>query len=258
MVIVAVAIVVIIFTFANIFAFEKKKNSLDIEEEYLKITDSYIEQLYSYIPKNDEYNRATMYNTYYTKFPNLSKDVILAMIYNNIVNYNQEALLNVTDDDLKKFGFNKSEVMKPLHWLKIDVINETGKKMFGKDAVWRNGDFLITRHLKAKYLENVGYLIYEDSSNPSDESAYLTFKLFNGFSITDEGRTIEIYDYFTMCEKNQNICYDDEKKTIKNNNIKKKNGTVVLNDYLDYARGYKHIFKYEDGYYYWYSSDLIK
>ena len=74
------------------------------------------------------------------------------------------------------------------------------------------------------------------------------------YLVTDNNATIKIYDYYLKCNIETNICYNDERNRYINNNVKYTED-LNLDNYTNYLTTYEHTFKYDNGNYYWVSSN---
>ncbi|MEG1142801.1 MAG: hypothetical protein RSE41_10245, partial [Clostridia bacterium] len=82
-------------------------------------------------------------------------------------------------------------------------------------------------------------------------------KRLDSYVVTNNGNTIIIFDNYLLCDLETSLCYNDAKKTKLNASIKLVNGKVNLSENVDKLIKYKHIFKFEEGHYFWYSSEII-
>lgn len=258
-IIVVILVIVFAITFVNVFAFEKNKDNVD-NTLYSNVDNELVFKLYSYILKDDPLERATMYSYYYTKAQNLNYDVILSMIYNYMIKYDSSKLQLINLEDLKSNGVNSGVVdesnFKALYKMSLNDVIEVGKIIFGKDVEIPKTSFNMSSSLKGHYLEEDGYLIYEDYRNIK-EVDYIVKTKFDKYVITDEGNTLLIYDYYVKCDKNGSMCYDDDKRKIQNKRIRNYNEKIDLENNLVNAQGYLHKFVYEDGNYHWFSTELV-
>lgn len=243
--------------FVKVFSFERKKDDeIEVNSYYPTVNTEFIEQLYSYIPDYDDYGRMTMYGYLYTKYQNLSRDVVLGIIYNYIVKYDSSSLEKLTIQDLQSqnIGVDFSENLTPLYKVSLSKFLEVGKIIFGSNEVIPESDFIIDYETRAHYVNGVGYQIYKINSSQSPD--FIVKKVYDKYEITNNNNTIIIYDYYVKCDKVGSACYDDEKRAKNNLVLKNVNGSIYLENRLSDAQGYKHTFKFEDGNYYWYSSEL--
>lgn len=253
--VVGVLTVTIVTVFWKMFSFENKDGSTDVSAYYPYINDNLIEKLYSYIPE-DYLDRSTVYGSFYTKYPNLSLDVVLLMVYNYIVNNDYFEMLSLSEDELKQ-NLMTSEDVLPLYKVSLEVFERDGKIVFGNMIDIPKKSFAIDGKVKALYVEGVGFYFYE-MVNQTVDVDYIIERKYDKYVVTNNNDTIYIYDYFVKCDKVGYTCYNDEKRKEINSVIKNVNGNSVnLENNLNYAKGYKHTFKFEDGHYYWYSSESI-
>ncbi|MDE6284876.1 MAG: hypothetical protein K2M17_03950 [Bacilli bacterium] len=242
--------------FGKIFAFENQKE--DNYDLYPKLDDAYIQKLYSYIPEKDDFGRTTMYGYFFTKFANLGHDIILSIIYNYMVENEKDKLSPLSMDEFRNY-FNiredqSAEEFHPMYKITYEDMETIGKRIFGQDAEIPKGKFTVSLKTKAIYVDGEGFYIYD--INNDEESSTIVERIFYKYAITDNNNTIYIYDYYVKCEKNTFKCYDNEKGTKLNSVIINDNGNIYLANHLDSAQSYTHTFKFEDGGYYWYSSEL--
>lgn len=258
-VIVAILVVIVSIGFVKIFAFEKESTKDDIKQTYPEVNKELIDKLYSYIPISDDYERTTMYSNFYTKFQILSQDVVQSMVYNFIIKHDEFKLLGATINDLRDNNVIKSyeseNDFKALYKIKLSDFENAKNRVFGKEEKLISSSFNITANLKAFYIEDDSYIIYEQNSN-LDRDEFVVKKAYDKYILTDDNNTIKIYDYYIKCNVNTSDCYNDEKKTMGNRSIKNIDGVINFENNLSNAQGYVHTFKFEDGYYYWYSSEL--
>jgi len=242
-----------IFTFYKIFSFENKDGSDKTSAYYPYIDEHLINKLYGYLPI-DALDRPTVYETFYTKYSNLSQDVVLSMIYNYILNNDYFELLTLSKDEIAKEIADENIV--PLYKIKLEAFDRGGKIVFGSNAEIPRRNFSINGRIKATYVEGFGYYIYE-IENSTYEMDYISQNSYDKYLVTNNNDTIIIYDYFLKCDRENYTCYNDEKRKEPNSIIKNINGQVNLKDQTAYAQSYKHTFKFENGTYYWYSSESI-
>lgn len=253
--IVSVLVIGFILIFTKVFSFEHKEGVDEVNAYYPKIDDAYIQELYHTIPDRDIEGMTTMYSFEYTKFSNVSYASILRMVYNYMIEKNEVKLPKLTKEDL--LTQNIIEEVKPLYKIPLKEFEEIGSFLFGSNEKLPRVNFTISSKIQAKYITDVGYYVYE---TPAERtlSEDLVERVLNKYTITNNGNTILIYDFYVKCEKDSTKCYDDEKRKIPNTYIKNNNGSIFLKNKLSNAQGYMHTFKFENDHYYWYSSERIK
>lgn len=229
-----------IFMCYKFFGFEKTKS------QKINVTNTMVNELYNYLPKGEMFNHGFYYNDR-TNFDNIS---IEEVVYKYIEKYNSSALKKISQEDVKKYKFNFKNA---LYFLSEKDYKRIGQKIFGADIKFAFGDFNISNSLKAKYIDKEGFIIY-GAELQKDNDNYIIDSLINKYVIKDNGKTIVIYDNYVICNKDTGICYNSEKKDVENDQIKYYNGKTNLKGNLVSAGLYKHIFKYNDGKYYWFES----
>lgn len=248
---IAVILLVIIigFLFIKIFNFnnEAKNNNKELPE----VSNDLIQELYSYLDIYNPNGVMTMYSKIYTTKNNLNADVLEKVILNYIVNYDKSKLENLTIDELKQENIDGT----PLYKIKTEVFNSSLIKLFGKDTKINLKDFTYQENIKAINTSNKEYF-YIYQTNDNINNIYEIFKKMDRYLVTDNNKTIKIYDYYLKCNKETAICYNDERNSYINNNIKY-SINLNLDDYVNYLTLYEHTFKYENGNYYWVSSNAV-
>ena len=76
------------------------------------------------------------------------------------------------------------------------------------------------------------------------------------YAVTDNNKTIKIYDYYLKCDVNTQNCYNDDKLSKLNNKVKY-NSSININQYISDLVTYEHTFIYEDGNFHWKNSQVI-
>lgn len=253
-VVVILLVAVLCIVFLNVFDFEKDEK---VNKTTPEVTEELIHQLYSYIPKN-EMGLHTMYTGNYNTINNISNDIVQSMIYEYIENYDQFQLEYTTIDELvsEDILLSTEQVadITPLYKVKVDVFKEAFPLIFGQEESFRIADFRYNYDTVAKINPTADYYYIYHNAPLSTDKNDVVFRDITKYAVTDEGQTIEIYDYYLKCDLNTNNCYDNEDKT-KMNNLVKYSTNFDINSVIDNLAVYKHSFKYEDGYYYWYSSE---
>lgn len=252
-IIVALLVILLCVLFVTVFDFEKdaKQN----EEELPAVTTDLIDQLYSYIPVN-EMGLHTMYTGYYNTINNISNDIVESMIYEYITNYDEFQLESTSIDEMLSASvITNTNDITPLYKVKVSVFNDVFPKIFGSEATFRIADFRYDYETLAKVDSNEEYYYIYNNTPLNTDKNDLVFRNITKYAVTENNRTIEIYDYYLKCDLNTNNCYNDEEKRLLNNSIKYTDN-FDINNYQDNLTIYKHTYKYEDGYYYWFSSDI--
>lgn len=247
---VAVILLVILigFLFIKIFDFENepKKSDNGIPEVTLELVD----QLYSYLDIDNPNGIMTMYSNIYTTVNNLSYDVLEKMILNYTINYDTTNLENLTSAELLQENVEGT----PLYKIKTAVFNTNLSKLFGNEAKLQfTANFIFQENIRA-ILSNSGDYYYVYETNEINNNSYKVFKKMDRYLVTDNNATIKIYDYYLKCNIETNICYNDERNRYINNNVKYTED-LNLDNYINYLTTYEHTFKYDNGNYYWVSSN---
>lgn len=255
-VIAALLVIAICIIFVTVFDFEKEQ---DPQITPNNVTEELINQLYSYIPTN-EMGLHTMYTGYYNTINNISNDIIESMIYEYILEFDEFKLESVTFEEMTSAGvLNNSDNtndLQPLYKVNVSVFNETFPKIFGTEATFRIADFRYNYNTLGRLDDNSNYFYIFNNTPLQTDKNDIVFRNITKYAVTDNNNTIEIYDYYLKCDLNTNNCYNDEEKRLLNNSIKYSDN-FNINDYLNNVVTYKHTFKYENDYYYWFSSDLV-
>lgn len=253
--IVGVLVIGFILIFTKVFSFEHKEGIEEVNAYYPKIDDAFIEELYHTIPDHDIEGMTTMYSFEYTKFSNMSYSAILRIVYNYMIEKSELNLAKLTKEDL--LNQNITEEVTPLYKIPLKEFEEIGTLLFGSDEKLPRIDFTISSTIEAKYIIDVGYYVYENAE-AKKLSEDIVERVLDKYTITNNGNTILIYDFYIKCENDSTKCYNDEKRTIPNTYIKNENGSISLKNRLSNAQEYMHTFKFENDHYYWYSSERIK
>ena len=252
-IVVALLVVLLCLLFVTIFGFEK--DTKPTEEELPEVTTDLIDQLYSYLPLN-EMGLHTMYTGYYNTINNISNDIILSMVYEYIVNNDEFKLENTSIDEmLSSQVISNASDITPLYKVKVSEINAIFPKIFGSEAKFKIADFRYDYKTLAKVDSDKEYFYIYNNTPLNTDKNDIVFKSITKYAVTENNRAIEIYDYYLKCDLNTNNCYNDEEKRLLNSSIKYTEN-FDINNYQDKLMIYKHTFKYEDGYYYWFSSDI--
>ena len=247
--IVALLVIGVGIAFVVIFNFDNPQ-----EEVVPEITEDEVFKLYNSIPENPMGYGAT-YPAYYTQYNNLSNTVVLSAIYEYILDYDASKLTSITTADLPSNIVNNTNYGKitPLYKVSTSTFEEFFPKLFGKDKLdkMKIEDFRYDYQTLAEIVDGYYYIFMADplETNTND----IVFHDMTKYLVTENNKTIEIYDYYLKCDLNTNNCYNDERKTELNSQVKY-NPNFNINNYIDNLVIYKHTFNYEDGYYYWYSS----
>lgn len=247
--IVALLVIGVGIAFVVIFNFDNPQ-----EEVVPEMTEDEVFKLYNSIPENPMGYGAT-YSAYYTEYNNLSNTVVLSAIYEYILDYDASKLTSITTADLPSNIVNNTNYGKitPLYKVSISTFEEFFPKLFGKDKLdkMKIEDFRYDYQTLAEIVDGYYYIFMADplETNTND----IVFHDMTKYLVTENNKTIEIYDYYLKCDLNTNNCYNDERKTELNSQVKY-SPNFNINNYIDNLVIYKHTFNYEDGYYYWYSS----
>lgn len=255
--VVIVFVVGFVFLFVKIFSFDNKDGNQEVDAYYPKIDDDFVDALYSYIPSYDQFGRTTMYGFAYTKYQNLAFDVVQEIIYNYIIHHDEFKLLSLTNEELIAKGIaGQTDGIKALHKISLEDFESVGKLIFGSNEKLPRTGFSISNKIHAQFIDEDGYYVYEKNL-PDKEMDFIVERVYSKYVIANNNNTILIYDYYIKCEKDSTKCYDDEKKTKPNNYIKNNQGGIYLKNKLQNAQQYMHTFKFENGHYHWYSSELV-
>lgn len=245
--VVILLVIGICILFITVFAFESDKDSVLIPEP----SEEQIEILYEILPENPM-NYQTMYTGSYTRLHNISNDIIQSMIYSYLKNFDNSKLEATTTEEISASGATINGEITPINKIKASEFKRVYNQIFGPDTELKAEDFRYDystlAHLNGDY-----YYIYEATPLPNSTND-IVFKDIIRYAVTENNTTIEIYDYYLKCDLNDNNCYNDERKTKINNKIKYSD-EFNIEEYIDELTTYKHTFKYNDGHYYWYSSE---
>ncbi|MEG1363839.1 MAG: hypothetical protein RSC92_05370 [Clostridia bacterium] len=258
--IVTILVILSIIIFYKTLAFESDKDdSGEPKLIYPNITDEYIASLYNVILKEDSFGRTSMYSENYTRMDNLAQDLALSMVYNYINNNNYFKLKILTMDEIKKNvikSYDNISDFTPLYKISLEDFNKSAAVIFGKNAKIPQNNFYINLTTQGYFNKDTKeYYIYKKASEEVVKS--IENKRIDSYVVTNNGNTIIIFDNYLLCDLETTLCYNDAKKTKLNQSLKFINGKVNLTENVDKLVKFKHIFKFEDGHYYWYSSELI-
>lgn len=254
-VIVILLVIGICFLFITVFNFEgNKENETEIPEP----TENLISQLYKCLPEN-EMNYQTMYTGNYVRLHNISNSIIESMIYNYLKSFNNSKLETTSIEEMQAAGViatnDNINDITPLSKVKVEVFKDTYPLLFGSSKELTVENFRYNYNTEAVVDGNSEYYYFYENTPLENNDNEIIFKDIVRYVVTENNQTIEIYDYYLKCDLNNNNCYNDERKEDINNTIKY-NANLNIDNYIDNLTTYKHTFKYEDGYYYWYSSEL--
>ena len=254
MVLIAILLVILLITlFITLFDFENEPNDTD---NLPKVTEELINELYSYIPKN-EMGLQTMYTGFYNQIANLSNDIIQSMIYEYIKNYDEFKLETTSLEEMYASGVldstSNTNDITPLYKISLNEFNAIFPKIFGKNAEYRNENFRYNYNTLLRLDSNNEYYYVYNNTPLTSNLNDVVFRDITQYAVTNNNETIIIYDYYLRCDLNTNICYDDERKREVSNVTYTED--FDINNYLDELATYKHTYRYEDGYYYWSSSE---
>ena len=97
MILIVIVIVVLLgYILPIVFSFEP---NIHDKKNYQQIDDQYINVLYSYLPSDNYSNYYNNYNEYYTQKSNLSKTIMMGMVYNYIVNSDRFKLIVIDEEE---------------------------------------------------------------------------------------------------------------------------------------------------------------
>ena len=257
-IIAVILVIAICIIFINVFAFEDKPTNNPSKDETPEVTEDLVNQLYSYIPEN-EMGLHTMYTGYYNTINNINNDIILSMIYEYLLEFDEFSLETTSLSELtnKSILLSTDNIndLNPLYKIRFDVIKNTFSKIFGEKQTFKIANFRYNYNTLGRIDNTEEYLYIFNNTPLETDKSDIVFRGITKYAVTDNNKTIEIYDYYLRCDLNTNNCYNDEGKKQLNNNIKYQDNFDILN-YLDKTVTYKHIFKFENDYFYWFSSDL--
>lgn len=244
-------VAIIYFSFGYFFTFEKDKE----ENEIPDVTEALVEKLYSYLPENP-LSLYGMYSYTYTTINNISNDLIQATIYEYILNYDEFQLEVTSLTEMQSYNISlESGEVTPLYKIKLDLCEEVFYSLFGSNSTYQIKDFRYDYNTLIKTDSNKEYyFVYNNSLETSENN--IVFRDIIQYEVTDNKETIEIYDYYLKCDLNTLDCYNDERKSNLNSTVKYSEDLDITN-YISSLTKYKHTFKYENGYYYWYSSETV-
>lgn len=247
---VIVLTVLIALLFFKLFNFEGDK------EEVPEIKDEVVTELYNYLLDKNIFGSLSMYSGNYTTFNNLNPDIVSKIVYEYLLN-EQPAYFEITSiDELESNNIisNNADI-NPLYKIKIELFNDAFKKIFGDDAVFKPVNFKYDYNIEGKINKDMTYyFVYETDDNSLNDD--VVYRKMLRYSVGDNNNVIKIYDYYLRCDVNTKICYNDEKKTNKNNNILYSNN-LNIDNYSNVLKTYEHTFVYSNGNYYWKSSQMI-
>ncbi len=238
-IIVVFLIVGIIWLFLKIFAFNKDNNTINYQE----VTSEQVEELYSYLPTLSVSSMSSMYNNIYTAGNNLNYAIINLMAYNYIKEYDSFKLESVTSVD--KSNVNQSVIYK----ISKENMDSVIKKIFGQDIKYDYKNFNIDESTSGLYKDNYLYIY-----NKENVANYVIYKNKVSYTVTDNGNTIKIYDYFLKCDKVTKMCYNDDAMTMVNGYITYQENMVVNES--SNVQMYEHTYKLENDHYYWLKTEL--
>lgn len=247
--VVILLVIGICILFISIFAFEDDKKELTIPEP----NEEQVGILYQILPENPM-NYQTMYTGSYTRLHNISNDIIQSMIYAYLKNFDNSKLEATTIEEISATGAVLNGEITPIAKIKVAEFNLVYNQIFGPDSELKLEDFRYDYQTLAEVSDDY-YYIYETTPLTNSDNE-VVFKDIIRYAVTENNKTIEIYDYYLKCDLNDNTCYDDERKTKVNTKIKYSED-LNIEDYLDNTVTYKHTFKYNEGHYYWYSSETV-
>lgn len=253
---VIILVIVVCILFVTVFAFDKKEPE---STELPEVTEELVNQLYSYIPTN-EMNQQTMYSFTYTRFNNITNSVALITVYEYILEHDEFKLETTSITDMQTNGVlhsneNESNIT-PLYKIKAEEFTNAFKKIFGKEASLTLEDFRYNYNTLLRLNSNKDYYFVLNNNPLDNPNNDIVFHDITKYVVTENNKTIEIYDYYLKCDLNTNNCYNDERKNTLNAFVKY-NDSFSIDNYQTNLANYKHTFKYEDGYYYWYSSEIV-
>lgn len=236
---VVLLVVLAILIFLKVFMFDNTTIDNNVNKEL-------VEQLYEYIPDDNEYQINSIYTTHYVQFNNINYSTISIIIYNYIIN-NEEFLLEKVNDN------EVSNLSNVLYKIELADFKKCMNIIFGDDVSYEPKDFTIDNTKSAKVINNYIY-VYESNNDLKDN--YIVYKQYDSYTITDDGNTIQIYEYYLKCDKTTFICYDDDNTSYINNKVKYSDN-LNINDYKDNLRKYVHTYRLKNDNYYWESIETI-
>ena len=247
-----ILVVVICLGFVKFFGFESNKE----ESKTNDINEELVLKLYSYLIDVNASKVTSMYNGNYASYNSLSYDSILIMIYEYIKTYDEFELEATTIDELLNNNIiNNQDGVIPLYKIKIEEIEKVFKIIFGNSEKLNVIDFSYDINTFFKFDSNKTYY-YVYTNNISEENSDVVFKEMLRYAVTDNNKTIKIYDYYLKCDVNTQNCYNDDKLSKLNNKVKY-NSSININQYISDLVTYEHTFIYEDGNFHWKSSQVI-
>ena len=226
--------------FKKAFNFDNEKN-----QSFLEVDEKTVNDLYGYLVDNPVDN-ISFYSKDFTNYNGINYYVNI-LIYSYISKNNLEYLNNVSKDEFLKYDIKDS-----VYLLKEDDYIKVGQKLFGKNVKLHLRDFVVSDTLSAKYISDVGFVIYECDNEI--KGSYQIEKIMTRYDILDNGKVIVIYDNYVICDKVNKECYNSENLDDVNK-IVYNTGDINLNDNLNNFGHFKHTFRYEDGSYYWSKSE---
>ena len=234
--------ILLLIIFGKLFRFEKNKA---VSKE--TIDEKIIDDLYSYLPKANDYGLETVYNGYYSSFTGLSPVVIEQMIISYLVSHDSSKVENLSNVELQSITQNESA--NPLYKISNDNMIYGLKMVFGSDKTYKFTDVSIDYDTKA-YFRNNNLYVFSDKSGLT--SNYQIYKGIVSYSVDDD-KTVKIVDYYLKCDKITKTCYNDEKLREVNNKVTY-SSNLNINNYISNLKQYVHVFKLSNNNYYWESS----
>ena len=233
--------VLIIMVLIKTFLFDKNK------KENIEVPESLINELYSYIDIKKYENDQSFYAPYYLDGQNISPLTVARMTYNYINKYDNIKFEAVTDEEKK--GFEDGNIISKI---KIKTFEEESTNIINKTNFtlnyYKNTKFDIDDETSA-FINNDYLYIYKRNDKLENNMVY--YHGLVSYTLMDEGNTIVLTEYFLLCDKNTNICYDDDNKA-KNNSITYSNN-LDASTMTDKLKKYSHTFKKVDEEYKWFN-----
>ena len=147
-----------------------------------------------------------------------------------------------------------AQVYTPINKISVSEFNAIFPIVFGDATLFNIDDFRYDYDTLLNLNDTFDYyFVYNIPLENTNND--IVFRDIVRYAVTDNGQTIEIYDYYLKCDLNNNNCYNNERKTELNSSIKYSNN-FNINNYSDLLTIYKHTYKYNNGNYYWFSSEV--
>ena len=238
-IVVAFIVVIMCAIFLKLFAFNKEKEKQNNEE----VSEEVINKLYSYINSD-----AKVYNDFYVTVNNLNYNSVGSMTYNYILKYDPFTIEKLTDEEYS----NLSSKGKPLFKILKENFDNDIKYVFGSKTKGTTNNMEIGINIRTEEINNYLYF-YEKENIPNN---YVYYSYLDKYTVTDNNNTIKLYTYYLRCNTETNNCYDSNSPDAKVVNVTYSDN-LNIESYKSVLKAYEHVFEFENGYYYWVSTQGI-